>query len=207
MPTPQILAGIRQFQEFHQQDPERFDHLAAHGQSPEVLIIACCDSRVAPELITSAKPGDLFVVRTLGNVVPPFGSGQMGVGAAIEFAVLELRVRHIIVCGHTDCGGIQALNSPPDWSRRSHLARWIEHARPAKTTVDARRVPEEERHLATVRQNVLLQLEHLRSYDPVREGERAGTLTLHAWVYHLETGAIEAYNEETGAWSPPESGA
>ena len=207
MPTPQILAGIRQFQECHQGDPELFARLAAHGQSPDVLVIACCDSRVSPELITSAKPGDLFVVRTVGTVVPPFGSGQMGVGAAIEFGVLELGVGHIIVCGHTDCGGIQALNSPPDWSRRSHLARWVEHARPAKTTVDARRVPEEERHLATVRQNVLLQLEHLRSYDPVREGERAGTLTLHAWVYHLETGAIEAYNEEPGAWSPPASGA
>jgi carbonic anhydrase len=205
MPTYQLLEGIGQFQEYRGQNQEMFDDLAVHGQSPEVLVIACCDSRVSPELITSAKAGDLFVVRTLGNVVPPFGSGQMGMGAAIEFAVLELRLRHIIVCGHTDCGAIQALNSALDWSRRSHLARWVEHARPAKTIVDARRVPEEERHLATVRENVLLQLEHLRSYDPAREGERAGTLTLHAWVYHLETGAIEAYNEVAGAWAPPES--
>jgi carbonic anhydrase len=203
MPTPQVVEGIHRFQEYHRQNQALFDSLAVHGQSPDVLFIACSDSRVSPELITSAKPGDLFVVRTVGNVVPPFGSGQMGVGAAIEFAVLELRVPHTIVCGHTDCGGIQALDAPPDWGHRSHIARWIEHARPAQTKVDASGVLEEERHLTTVRENVLLQLEHLRSYDPVREGERAGTLTLHGWVYHLDTGTIEAYSEETGSWAPP----
>jgi carbonic anhydrase len=203
MATPEIRAGIAQFQESFRQDAELYERLAVHGQAPEALVIACCDSRVSPELITSANLGDLFVVRTLGNVVPPFGSGQMGVGAAIEFGVLELQVRHIILCGHTDCGGILALDAPPDWSRRSHLARWVEHALPAKTQVEASGVPQKERHLAVVRQNVLLQLEHLRSYDPVREGERVGTLTLHGWVYHLETGAIEAYDEETGSWAPP----
>jgi carbonic anhydrase len=205
MPTPQLLEGIRQFQEYHGHNPELFDRLATQGQSPEVLVIACCDSRVSPELITSAKPGELFVVRTLGNVVPPFGTGQMGVGAAIEYGVLELQVRHIIVCGHTDCGGFQVLDAPPDWSRRSHLARWVEHARSAKTKVEASGVPQEDRHLATVRENVLLQLEHLRSYDPVRDGERDSTLALHGWVYCLETGAIEAYDEEAGSWEPPGS--
>ncbi len=201
MPTPQIREGIRRFQERYGQNQELFERLAAHGQSPEALVVACCDSRVSPELITSANAGDLFVVRTLGNVVPPLGSGQMGVGAAIEFGVLQLQVRHIILCGHTDCGGILALDAAPDWSRASHVARWIEHARPAKTRVDALGLPPEERHLAIVRQNVLLQLEHLRSYDPVREGERTGTLTTHGWVYHLGTGSIEAYNEETRSWA------
>ena len=204
MPTPQLLEGIRQFQEYRGQNQEMFDDLAVHGQSPDALVIACCDSRVSPELITSASPGDLFVVRTVGNVVPPFGSGQMDVGAAIEFAMLELRVGHIIVCGHTDCGGFLALDAPPDWSRASHIARWVEHARPAKTKVDASGALEEKRHLATVRENVLLQLEHVRSYNPVREGERSGTLTLHGWVYHLETGAIEAYDEEASSWAPLE---
>jgi carbonic anhydrase len=201
MATPEILTGIARFQESYQQEAEFYERLATQGQSPGVLFIACCDSRVTPELITRAKPGDLFTLRTLGNVVPPFGSGQMGVGAAIEFGVLVLRVGHIILCGHTDCGGILALDAPPDWSRASHIARWIEHARPAKTQVEARGVPPEERHLAIVRENVLLQLEHLRSYDPVRDGERDGTLALHGWVYHLETGAIEAYDEGAGSWA------
>ena len=204
MPTPRILTGIHQFQEYYQQNLDLLDRLATQGQSPDVLFIACCDSRVSPELITSAGPGELFVVRTVGNIVPPFGTGQMGVGAALEFAVLELEVRHIVICGHTDCGGFQVLDAPPDWSRRSHLARWVEHARPAQTIVEASGVPAEERHLAIVRENVLLQLEHLRTYDPVREGERAGTLALHGWVYHLETGAIEAFDEDAIAWAPLE---
>jgi carbonic anhydrase len=201
MATPEILAGIAQFQESFRKDAELYERLAVHGQAPEALVIACCDSRVSPDLITRANLGDLFVVRTLGNVVPPFGSGQMGVGAAIEFGVLQLQVRHIILCGHTDCGGILALDAPPDWSRASHIARWIEYARPAKTKVDASHVMPDERHLAIVRENALLQLGHLRTYDAVREGERAGTLTLQGWVYHLGTGAIEAYDEETGSWT------
>jgi carbonic anhydrase len=153
-------------------------------------------------LITGADPGDLFVTRNVGNIVPPYGTGEMGVGAIVEYAVLHLRVKHIVILGHTDCGGIKALDSLPDWNREPHIARWIEHARPAKTAVEASGLPAEERHEATVRENVLLQLEHLRSYDPVREGERAGELTLHGWVYHLETGSIEAHDPETGQWNP-----
>jgi carbonic anhydrase len=126
----------------------------------------------------------------------------MGVGAVIEYAVRHLHVKHIVILGHTDCGGLKALDQPPDWSREPHLARWIEHARPAKTKVEASGLPEEARHLATVRENVLLQLDHLRSYDPVREGERAGTLALHGWVYHLETGAFEGYDSATDTWQP-----
>lgn len=204
MPTPDILAGVRRFQERFRENRELFERLATEGQAPEVLFIACSDSRVSPELITSATMGDLFVARTLGNVVPPFGAGQMGMGAVIEYAVLHLRVGHIVVCGHIDCAGLRALDTPPDWSRASHIVRWIEYARPAKTKVEARGLPEEERHLAIARENVLLQLENLRTYDPVREGERSGSLAVGGWVYHLETGDIEAYDEETGTWEPLE---
>ncbi len=202
MPTAKILAGISEFQEYFQQNRELLERLASQGQAPEVLFIACSDSRVPSELLTSVDPGDLFVIRNVANIVPPYGTGQMAVGAAVEYAVLNLYVKHIVICGHTDCGGIRALDEPPDWSRRPHIARWIEHARPAKTTVEASGLSMEERHLATVRENVLLQLEHLRSYDPVREGERAGTLALHGWVYHLETGTFETYDPETAIWTP-----
>jgi len=106
------------------------------------------------------------------------------------------------VCGHTRCGCLQALESPRDWSREPHIARWIEHARPAKTKAEASGLPAEELPLAVVRENVLLQLENVRSYDPVREGERSGTVTLHGWVYHLETGEIEAYDAGSGDWRP-----
>jgi carbonic anhydrase len=196
------LDGVGQFREYFAENLELFHHLATQGQAPEVLFITCSDSRIVPNLITGTGPGDLFVMRTVANLVPPYGTGEMSVGAAIEYAILHLHQGHIVVCGHTDCGGIRALDAPPDWSREPHIARWIEHARPAKTKVEASGIPAEERHLATVRENVLLQLEHLRSYDPVRDAERGGTLELHGWVYHLESGAVEAYDSETGGWSP-----
>jgi carbonic anhydrase len=202
MPTAKLTAGIRRFQEHFLANADLFDRLATEGQSPEVLFIACSDSRVVPELLTGAQPGDLYVIRNMGNLIPPYGVGEMGVGAGLEYALRHVGVRSVILCGHTDCGGIRALDAPPDWSCEPHLARWIEHARVAQTKVAAEGLPEEERHLATVRENVLLQLEHLRSYDPVREGERAGTITLHAWVYRLESGTVEAYDEATAIWAP-----
>jgi carbonic anhydrase len=202
MPTSGILAGVRRFQESIRANREQIERLAYQGQSPQALFIACSDSRVAPELVTGAGLGDLYVVRTMGNLVPPFGTGEMAVGASVEHAVLHLGVKHLVVCGHTHCGCIRALDEVPDWSREPHIARWIEHARPARTKVAASGLPEDEQHLATVRENVLLQLEHLRSYDPVREGERSGTLSLHGWVYHLETGELEAYDGRTGGWAP-----
>jgi carbonic anhydrase len=204
MPTDRILAGIGRFRTHFEENRELFELLANEGQAPQALFIGCSDSRVPPEWITQCDPGDLFVTRNVGNIVPPYGTGQTAIGAVVEFAVLQLNVGHIILCGHTDCGGIMALDQAADWIREPHMARWIEHARPAKTQIEASGLPEEERHLATVRANVLLQLENLRSYDPVRTGEKTGALTLHGWVYHLETGTIEAYHSKTSTWTPVE---
>jgi carbonic anhydrase len=206
MPTNKILVGASRFHDHFEEQRDLFERLATEGQSPEVLFVACSDSRVVPELLTGAEPGDLYVIRNMGNLIPPYGVGEMGVGAGLEYAVRHVGVRSVILCGHTDCGGIKALGAPPDWSHEPHLARWIEHARPAWTRIEASGIPAEERHLATVRENVLLQLEHLRSYDPVREGERVGTLTLHGWVYHLESGTVEAYDEEAAIWTPLSTG-
>ena len=205
MPTQKILARIEEFQAYFQEHYEEFERLAVEGQAPSTLFITCSDARVPQGLLTSAETADLFVARNVANIVPPYGTGQMSMGAIIEFAVLSLRVEHIVVCGHTDCGGIRALDEPLDWGRGSHIARWLEYARQAKTQVDGTGLPHEEKHLATVRQNVLLQVENLRSYDPVREGERAGSLLLHGWVYHLETGQFEAYDWESGRWLPVSS--
>ena len=202
MPTDRILAGIGRFHRLFEENRELFESMAAEGQNPQALFIGCCDSRAAPEWITQCDPGDLFVTRNVGNIVPPYGSGQSSIGAVIEFAVLQLEVRHVILCGHTDCGAIRDLDRAADWLAKPHIARWIEYCRPAKTQIEATGLPAEDRHLATVRANVLLQLENLRSYDPVRTGESSGTLTLHGWVYRLMTGIIEAYDSETGSWSP-----
>ena len=202
MPTERILAGIERFQAYFKENRELFELLATAGQSPQALFIGCSDSRVPPEFISQSEPGDLFVTRNPGSVVPPYGSGQTEMGAVVEYAVLHLKVQHIILCGHTDCGCIRALDRAIDSSREPHIARWIEYTRPAKTQVEASGLPEEERHVATVRANVLLQLENLRTYDPVRAGEKVGTLAIHGWVYHLETGTIEAYDSETKSWRP-----
>ena len=204
MPTDRILAGIGRFRTHFEENRELFELLANEGQAPQALFIGCSDSRVPPEWITQCDPGDLVVTRNVGNIVPPYGTGQTAIGAVVEFAVLQLNVGHIILCGHTDCGGIMALDQAVDWIREPHIARWIEHARPARTQIEASGLPEEERHLATVRANVLLQMENLRSYDPVRTGEKSGALTVHGWVYNLETGTIEAYDPETSSWSPVE---
>ena len=200
MPTDKILAGARRSRQLFEENRDLYEALATRGQSPKVMFIGCSDSRVVPELITGTEPGDLFVVRNVANVVPPFGMGEVGPGAAIEYAVLHLHVEHVVVCGHTDCGGIKALDHPPDWSREPHIARWIENARPAQTRVQAGNLPAEERHLATVRENVLFQLENLRSYEAVRDALRDGRLALHGWVYYLESGALERFEPESRSW-------
>jgi carbonic anhydrase len=179
---------------FFQEHQELFARLSSEDQAPQILFIGCDDSRVIPEAIMGAKPGDLFVLRNVANVIPPYGVGERAAGAALEFAVRYLQVQNIILCGHTDCGGIKALDLHLDHLDEPHLARWVEYIRPAQTQVDARGVDAENRHRAIVEQNVLLQLEHLRSYDVVRNGLQTEGLTLHGWVYDLSTGRVSFWD-------------
>jgi carbonic anhydrase len=184
--------------DFFQNHGQLLARLIGEGQSPEVFFIGCDDSRVIPEAITGARPGDLFVLRNLANVVPPYGTGERAVGATLEYAVRHLKVKHIILCGHTECGGIQALDVHWDQLREPHLARWIEYVRPAQTQVDARGVDPAARHQTIVEQNVLLQLENLRTYDTVRQALETDELTLHGWVYDLSTGRISNWEPSAG---------
>lgn len=195
-----LLTGHYKFKEIFGARQEAFVKLAEEGQKPKVFWIGCSDSRVIPEQICGAEPGDLFVVRNVANVVPPFGTGSMGVGAAIEYAVLHLHVSHIVICGHTHCGGIKALKSSIDLGREPHIARWVELARPAHTQIEASGVPEEARYLETIKANVLLQRENLCTYDCVREAMKADQLTLYAWLYDLHTGDLLAYDDKSGQW-------
>jgi len=200
MPTDKLLTGHRRFKEKFETDRETFVRLAEEGQQPQVLWIGCSDSRVIPEQITGAEPGELFVMRNIANVVPPFGTGDTAVGAVIEYAILHLHVPDIVICGHTQCGGIKALEGHIDLAREPHIARWLEWARPARTQVEASGLPEEARYLETIKANVLLQRENLRTYDCVREVMGAGQLTLHAWLYDLHSGDLLAYDDELGQW-------
>lgn len=173
-----------------------FARLISEGQSPQFFFIGCDDSRVIPEAIMGAKPGDLFVLRIPANVVPPYGTGERGVGAALEYAERHLKIQHIILCGHTDCGGIKALDAHLDQLDEPHLARWLEYARPAQTQVDAWGVDPDNRHRAIVERNVLLQMDNLRTYDVVRQALRADELTLHGWVYDLATGRVSYWDAD-----------
>jgi len=201
-----IREGNRLFKDNFAGNRDVFEKLAREGQQPTVLWIGCSDSRVVPEQITGAQAGDLFVVRNIANVVPPSkgysSSGTVSdtVGAVIEYAVLHLKVSHIIVCGHTECGGIKALEGTPDRTKEPHISRWLELARPARKQVERDGIKAEERYLATITTNVLLQCKHVRTYPCVREAERKGGLQVYGWLYDLHTGSLLSHNEKTGRW-------
>lgn len=203
MSIESLIAGHGRFLEaYWPANEELLRRLVSKGQSPPAMIIGCADSRVPPEIILDETPGDAFVVRVVANVVPPFGGSDAGVGAAIEYAVLHLKVPNLIILGHMDCGGIKALDQSLNLSAEPYLARWVEYARPAQATVDARGVSEDERHRAIVRENVGQQIRNLHTYPCVRDALAAGSLTLHGWIYQMDDGTIEAYDEQANAWNP-----
>ncbi len=172
--------------------------LASDGQSPDVLFVGCSDSRVVPELLTSSSPGDLFVVRNVANVVPVLAHADSSVGAAIEYAVGHLGVGHIVVCGHTKCGGVKAgLDGLAHPERLPSLVEWIAQIRDA-----VRDVPRDSPDLwrRAVEQNVLRQVENLHSYPPVVAGVEAGELSLHAWVYDIEALDLAVWDEDANAF-------
>jgi carbonic anhydrase len=200
LPTSKLISGYREFREKFESDHEVFEKLAEEGQNPKVMWIGCADSRVVPELITGADPGELFDVRNIANVVPPAASGACATGAAVEYAVIHLKVRHIVVCGHTECGGIKALEGCPDTENEPHIASWLEFAQPARQRVLESGVFDEEQYLETIKTNALMQCENLRTYACVAQGEKSGDLSIHAWLYDLHTGTISAYDEASSRW-------
>lgn len=174
---------------------ERYRRLADQGQQPGTLFIGCSDARVLPDLLLDAKPGEVFTVRNVGNLVPPYEDayGYHGTSAAIEFAVLALRVHDIIVCGHSHCGAIRALyQSPPEEAR--HMSKWLELAREAVLPVT-----ESEEALRRVEQrSVVLQLEHLLTFPMVARRVERGELFLHGWHYHVGSGRVEILDVACG---------
>jgi carbonic anhydrase len=203
MPTERLLFGHESFKRVKfAAEREVFARLAEEGQSPKVLWIGCSDSRVIPEQITGAEAGELFIMRNIANVVPPPDAGSDSSGAVIEYAVRHLQVPHIVICGHTDCGGIRALESAIDANEEPHIARWLEWARPARSMALQAKAPEEALYTETIKANVLLQREHLHKHRCVMEGLEGGGLRTHSWLYDLHSGELHAYSPETGGWAP-----
>jgi carbonic anhydrase len=178
----------------------QFRDLAERGQRPTTLYIGCSDSRVMPHLLMDAGPGEVFVVRNAGNLVPPYEDayGYHGTSASIEFAVLSLGVRDIVVCGHSQCGAIRALYQEPPAEAR-HMTRWLELAREA-----ALPVTESEDALRRVEQrSVVLQLEHLLTFPMVRARVERGELFLHGWHFLLESGEVLVLDVTSGEFVAP----
>lgn len=194
------MEGYERFRREFERDKSFFQSLATRKQRPRLLWIGCSDSRVVPAQITSADPGELFEIRNIANTVPPAHADDDSVGAAIEYALEHLAIDDIVVCGHTGCGGIQALAEPITPGREAHLGRWVEFTRRAHDLVRAARIPAADRSLATIKAHIHFQLDNLLTYPVVRAGVEAGRVTIHGWLYDMEHGTILAYDPETGAW-------
>ena len=192
--------GYERFRREFDRDKAFFKGLATKKQKPRLLWIGCCDSRVVPAQITSADPGELFEIRNIANTVPPAGSDDDSVGAAIEYALDHLGIDDIVVCGHTGCGGIQALAEPIPPGTEAHLGRWVEYTRKAHDLVRAAHVPAAERSIETIKAHIHFQLDNLLTYPLVSAGVAAGKVSIHGWLYDMEKGEILAYDPETGDW-------
>ena len=199
-----LIQGVHHFQEDAFLSRQELFARLAQGQTPDTLFITCSDSRIDPNLLTHSEPGDLFILRNAGNIVPPHGAPQGGEEATIEFAVAALGVRDIIVCGHTLCGAMKGLLHPETVEPLPTVARWLRHAETTRRIVqDNYKHLEGERLLtATVEENVLVQLENLRTHPVIAAGLASGSLNLHGWVYKFETGEVFALDPNVGQFAP-----
>src|SRR5947209_2458196 len=195
-----LIQGIHRFQQETFRPLQGLFEQLSRGQNPETLFITCSDSRIDPNLLTRSKPGDLFILRNAGNIVPPHGAASGGEAATVEFAVAALGVRDIIVCGHSHCGAIKGLLDPAQVASLPAVAAWLTHAETTRRIVqdNYRDRAGDELLIAAVEENVLVQLEHLRTHPSVASRLVKGDLRLHGWVYEIETGEVFAFDVGQG---------
>ncbi len=199
MPIERLIEGFRSFREtYFDKQPEFYRDLVEKGQKPDVMVIACSDSRVNPSIIAKAKPGELFIVRNVANLVPPHepDGHYHGTSAALEFAVRDLKVNHIVVLGHTHCGGIQCLcDGHVGGESREFISTWVSIADKARD--DSLSGKEQYRHVE--KEAVKVSLDNLMTFPWVRERVQDGSLELHGWMFDLEIGELLAYDAD-GGW-------
>jgi carbonic anhydrase len=205
-----LLQGYEKFRrEVFPQLKDSF-RLLSDRQAPDTLFITCADSRVVPNLIFQADPGDLFLCRTVGNVVPPHGQMPGGVSSTIEYAVAILKVRHVVVCGHSDCGAIRAVlpgNRAASFSRLPLTAKWLGFVEPAWKYLEPG-IPATDAgalHKGLIHANVIAQLENLRTHPEVARALAQQEVQIHGWYYDILTGGIEAWDEQERRFAPLEA--
>ena len=200
-----LVKGIHQFKRDSFEPDQKFFETLAEGQSPLALFITCSDSRIDPNLLTQTKPGELFILRTAGNIVPTYNSVQGGEAATIEYAVTALKVQDIIVCGHSHCGAMGGLLHPESLGTMPAVKSYLEHAEATRRIVEenyTHLTDPDERLTLTVKENVLVQLESLRTHPSVRAAMSRGDLKLHGWVYRFESGEVFTYDPEQNEFRP-----
>lgn len=201
-PVQKLEEGIHHFQaNYFATHRQMFEQLATTGQKPETLFVTCCDSRVVPNLITNTAPGELFIIRNVGNIIPSVKRGVLGgVSAAVEYAVEVLEVGNVIICGHTQCGAIDAILHPERFTNLPNVSRWLRESSDIVKLIEERygALDSEAKMTAAVEENVLLQLENLRTFDFVQRRLDAGTLKMSGWVFKIATGQIFDYDPTRG---------
>jgi carbonic anhydrase len=208
VPFPQqLVEGYRSFRAGrlpHEQD--RYRELAESGQSPAVMVIGCCDSRVSPEVVFDARPGELFVVRNVANIVPPYApDGQAhGVSAALEFGVAALKVRHIVVLGHAQCGGVKAFAEDAEpLSPGDFIGKWMRLMAPAADKIGPRGALSQREYLARLEQaNVANSLDNLMTFPRLRKLIERGSVAIHGAYFGVATGELWIRDEATGEFAP-----
>ena len=192
----QLIEGIKKFRtDVFPAHSGLFNRLAS-GQTPQALFITCADSRIVPDLITQTSPGDLFICRTVGNLVPPYGQGDGGVACAIEYAVTALNVSNVIICGHSDCGAMKALLHPEATENLPQTRSWLRYGEAAREVVRGTGLAtsDGEQLSALVEENVVTQLEHLKTHPAVAARLARRNLQLFGLVYSIHTGEITSYD-------------
>jgi carbonic anhydrase len=189
-----LKQGIRRFQsEVHAESAEEYRRLGSTPQQPHTLVIACADSRVDVENLVSAGPGEVFIARNIGNMVPAYGEMLGGVSAVIEYAVMALKVEHVAVCGHSDCGAMKALLNPASTASMPTVTSWLTNGQAALRVADslANNAENAENYIRRLtEENVLMQLAHLRTHPSVAGALARSELTLSGWVYEISTGHV-----------------
>jgi carbonic anhydrase len=201
----QLKAGVRRFQtEIYPARADMYAQAVSEPQRPHTLFITCADSRIDPNEITQTGPGEVFVTRNIGNMVPAYGEMLGGVSAVIEFAVSGLGVRHIAICGHSDCGAMKALLNPESVEKMPTVRSWLKNAHAALSVAETlhERMPEGDLLEELTEQNVLLQMRHLRTHPSVAAAMAAGELTLSGWIYEIGQGVVRVAAEGSHTFKP-----
>jgi carbonic anhydrase len=204
MSLEKIRKGHTQFRETVYPKHEELFRTLALRQRPEALFITCADSRIDPCLLTQTQPGELFIARNAGNIVPPYGEAPGGISATIEYAVAVLHVGDVILCGHTDCGVMKGVLNPEALAPLEAISGWLKFAQPARAAAEKEYALGcgEEFALLMTQKNVLCQLENLKTHPSVAHRLEQGDLRLNGWVFHIGEGKLTEYSAKTGEFAP-----